>query len=49
MGFEFGVKVVNMTRDRDLCVCVVKLHGVSDEPLGEVMLEDRDEDKRRDV
>jgi hypothetical protein len=35
---EFGVKVDNMGRDNDLCVCVVKPHGVSDKPLGELVL-----------
>ena len=38
MGLEFGVKVGNMARDNDLCVCVVKPHGVSDKPLGEPIL-----------
>jgi hypothetical protein len=37
LGFEFGVKVGNMARDNGLCVCVVKRHGVSDEPLGEAI------------
>jgi uncharacterized integral membrane protein len=27
-----------MTRDNDLCVCVVKPHGVTDNPLGETIL-----------
>ena len=35
---EFGVKVDNMTRDKGLCVCVVKPHGVTDKPLGEATL-----------
>ena len=39
MGLEFGIKVVNMARDNDLCVCVVKPHGVSDKPLGQAVLQ----------
>ena len=35
---EFGVKVDNMVRDNNLCVCVVKPHGVTDKPLGEAIL-----------
>ena len=39
LWLEFGVKVVNMSRDNGLCVCVVKPHGVSDKPLGVVILQ----------
>ena len=35
----FEVKVGKMTRDNDLCECVVEPHGVSDKPLGEVILQ----------
>ena len=41
MGLEFEVKVVNMARDNDLYVCVLKPHGVSDKPLGAAILQSK--------